>query len=149
MRRFALTVLPLALAACSAAIKPNGSVAVRQMHVQDEWKASLVGTGTAAGMKGDAHAVTDGTKSEVTLNLQGATPGHAYPWHVHAGTCGSGGAVVGPASAYPYANIGSDGKATATAHLNFPLSKQGSYYVNVHASSRNMALIVACAPLQS
>jgi hypothetical protein len=147
MRVLALAVIPLSLAACSASIKPNGDVAVRAMHAQDEWKASLTGTGAATGMTGDAHAVTDGSKSEVTLKLENAAPGRTYPWHVHAGTCGGNGAVIGPASAYPAATIGTDGKTTSTAHLNFPLSKTAAYYVNVHAAPNNMATIVACAPL--
>jgi hypothetical protein len=147
MRALVVALLPLSLAACSASIKPNGNVSVRQIHAQDEWKASLVGTGAAAGMTGDAHAATDGSRTQVTLNLQHAAAGHSYPWHVHAGTCGTNGPVVGPGNAYPYAIVGSDGKATATANLNFPFSKDGSYYVNVHAAPSQMATIVACAPL--
>jgi len=148
MRRIALALLPL-LTACGAVMGSGTGSSAPEMHVRDEWKADLVGTGIAAGMKGDAKAVTDGVKSQVTLNLQGGTPGHAYPWHVHSGVCGSTGAVVGPAGAYPMAVIGTDGKTSATAHLNFPLSKTGRYYVNVHASSRSMANIVACAPLSN
>ncbi|MDB4951040.1 MAG: hypothetical protein JWM27_3689 [Gemmatimonadetes bacterium] len=147
MRVLALAMIPISLAACSATVKPNGGVAVRGMHVETEWKANLVGTGPAAGLTGDAHAVTDGGKSEVTLNLAHGTAGRAYPWHVHSGACGSGGPVVGPAAAYPHAAIGRDGKSTASAHLNFPLRRDASYYVNIHASSSQMGNIVACAPL--
>ena len=147
MRALVVALIPLSLAACSASIKPNGDVSLKQIHAQDEWKADLVGTGTATGMTGDAHAVTDGSRTQVTLKLANAQAGHAYPWHVHAGACGTNGPVVGPGGAYPQAVIGSDGKATATASLNFPLSKTGSYYVNVHASPAQMSTIVACAPL--
>jgi hypothetical protein len=148
MRRIALALIPM-LAACGAVMGSHAGSSVPDMHVAEEWKADLVGTGAAAGMKGDAKAVTDGTRSQVTLNLQGGAPGRSYPWHVHSGVCGATGAVVGPAGAYPLAVIGTDGKTTATAHLNFPLSKTGRYYVNVHASTRSMATIVACAPLSN
>jgi hypothetical protein len=147
MRAFAVALIPLFLAACSASIKPNGDVSMRQIHAQDEWKAALVGTGAAAGMTGDAHAATDGSRTQVTLKLDHAQAGRSYPWHVHAGTCGTNGAVVGPGGAYPLAVIGGDGKATATANLNFPFSKTGAYYVNVHAAPNQMSTIVACAPL--
>jgi hypothetical protein len=147
MRRIALAALPLALAACSAAVKPNGDVAVHTIHARDEWKATLAGTGAAAGLTGDVHAVTDGAKTEITLKVENAAPGRTYPWHVHAGGCGGNGAVIGPTSAYPAATIGTDGKTTSTAHLNFPLSTAATYSVNVHASTRAMGTIVACAPL--
>ena len=43
--------------------------------------------------------------------------------------------------------VGGDGKAHAEADLPIPMPPAGQYFVNVHASAKNMATIVACGNL--
>ena len=49
--------------------------------------------------------------------------------------------------AYPPLKVKDDGRAEATANLATSLPRTGRYFVNVHASSKNMSVIVACGNL--
>jgi hypothetical protein len=66
---------------------------------------------------------------------------------VHRGQCGSDKGIFGPADAYPPLKVEGDGRASATARLETPYPKTGEYFVNVHASAKNMHTIVACGNL--
>lgn len=99
----------------------HGEVAVRAL--------SGGGTFASASVDGDANAV--------------------YPWHVHAGECGSGGPIVGSAAAYPALAMGAEGEATAEATLDVTLDPEADYYVNVHASPDDLGTIVACGELHT
>jgi hypothetical protein len=70
-----------------------------------------------------------------------------HPWHVHRGQCGSDQGVFGPADAYNPLKVDGDGRATATANLPVQLPRTGSFFINVHASAKNMSTIVACGNL--
>lgn len=97
----------------------------------EDWKAELRGqSGATVGGTVEARSGTEGTTA--TIQLQGASSGSRHPWHIHRGTCGSNGPIVGPATAYPLLVVGSDDDA---------------YYVNVHASPENMGTIVSCGQL--
>lgn len=85
------------------------------------------------------------TRTEVTLS--NAAPGGEHPWHVHEGTCGSNGGVLGPGEAYKTLKVGGDGRASQSTTLPMALPTSGSYYVNIHASPSNMGTIVACGNL--
>jgi hypothetical protein len=89
----------------------------------------------------------DPSQATAYVSLSNAVPGGKYPWHVHRGQCGSDQGIFGPADAYKPLKVESDGKATSTAVLPVPTPKTGEYFVNVHASSRNMKTIVACGNL--
>ena len=114
----------------------------------EDWKAELRGqSGTTVGGTVEARSGTEGTTA--TIRLQGASSGSRHPWHIHRGTCGSNGPIVGPATAYPLLMVGSDGRATATATigLDIGVGDDDAYYVNVHASPQNLGTIVSCGQL--
>jgi hypothetical protein len=86
-------------------------------------------------------------KTQAHVDISNAVPGGQHPWHVHRGQCGSDKGIFGPADAYPPLKVEGDGRAAATASLPVPYPKTGQYFVNVHASAKNMSTIVACGNL--
>lgn len=90
-------------------------------------------------------AMVTGTTVQITLT--GDTPGAVRAWHIHKGSCGHDGGIVGDAAVFPTLTIGTDGKGTARATLGAPLPAGASYFINVHASPRDHRTIVACGAL--
>jgi len=86
-------------------------------------------------------------KTQASISISNAVPGGQHPWHVHRGKCGTDQGILGPADAYPPLKVEKDGRASATAALPIAFPKTGDFFVNVHASSRNMSTIVACGNL--
>jgi hypothetical protein len=83
--------------------------------------------------------------SHITVSIVGAQPGSTHPWHVHDGKCTDASPpIVGDPTAYPPLVVGSNGTATATAHISVKLNEARNYIINVHASPTNLATIVAC-----
>jgi hypothetical protein len=117
------------------------------------WNGTLSSPPELAGVsavRGSAWMGTDEKKPDQTLahvDIGNAVPGAVHPWHVHRGRCGSDQGILGPADAYGALKVNGDGKASSTATLQMPLPKTGEYFVNVHASSKNMNTIVACGNL--
>ncbi|WP_411282139.1 hypothetical protein [Gemmatimonas sp.] len=113
------------------------------------WNAtlqSMAGTkvaGTASAMAGTSAGTT---MAEVTIS--GAPANGEHPWHIHSGTCASGGGIVGPATDYMpiKADASGNGKSMATVNIAAPTS--GDYHVNVHMSPTDMKTIVACGDLK-
>lgn len=87
------------------------------------------------------------SETQTTVMLANAMPNATHPWHIHAGTCGSGGGIVGPPNAYRPLVVGADGSAEVTVTLPFSTPTQGEFYVNVHKSPTELGVIVACGPL--
>ena len=147
-----LTGLTLfALAACggrkAVEINPDAqSVATR-------WNATLstpAELGGVADIRGQAWVAADPkNQGQITahVSISNAVPNAVHPWHVHRGECGSDQGIAGPADAYPPLKVNNDGRAEATAKLATSLPRSGRYFVNVHASSRNMSTSVACGNL--
>jgi hypothetical protein len=81
------------------------------------------------------------------VEISNAVPGGLHPWHVHRGQCGSDQGILGPADAYKPLKVDGDGKASATAELSIPLPRSGNYFINVHASPKNLSTILACGNL--
>lgn len=98
-------------------------------------------------VNGTADAVASIGRTLVTVNITGATPGARHPWHVHAGSCGSNGPIVGSASDYPVIEVDSDGRERVVATLSLQLDEDDDYYVNVHQSPEQLGVIVACGEL--
>jgi len=80
------------------------------------------------------------------IDVRGDIPGSIRPWHVHVGTCGSGGSIVGPDAAYPRLAINSDGLAVAETNVLVALDA-GAYHVNVHYSDAEFSRLIACGDL--
>jgi hypothetical protein len=146
-----LIVSAFALASCggrqAVEINPDAqSPAVR-------WNATLSAPPELAGVsdiRGQAWMAADPKNPDQTqahVVISNAVPGGVHPWHVHKGQCGSDQGIFGPADAYNQLKVENDGRASSTATLPTPLPKTGSYFVNVHASTRNMRQIVACGNL--
>jgi hypothetical protein len=89
----------------------------------------------------------DADKTVAHVDLQNAVPGGVHPWHVHRGRCGSDQGVFGPGDAYKPLKVGDNGRAISDAKLPVPAPKTGDYFVNIHASARNMGTIIACGNL--
>lgn len=116
---------------------------------QARWNAALEGrdgrkvTGTAV-----AVASADGKSTEVTVTLDGDTPGATRPWHVHSGSCKQAGGVVGGGRAYTPIAVDIKGQGRGTATIPTLLADTAAYYVNIHDAASAMSIIVACGDLQ-
>lgn len=82
--------------------------------------------------------------ARASLSLKGRPDG-LHAWHIHAGTCGAIGAVVGTMANYPLVTIGQDGWGTAQAVIASLGS--GDHVVVVHSGAPNTATI-ACGKLR-
>ena len=151
MRIAALTFGLVAALACSRTVKVETNpkdvkvdVDIQKPGVPEGWKGTLSAVGGTS-ISGTATGTTANDSTHVTVSIVGATAGATLPWHVHEGKCGDASPpVVGDAPAYPPLVVGSDGKATATAHISVKLNEAKNYIINVHASPTNMGTIVAC-----
>ena len=86
-------------------------------------------------------------RTQAHVDIANAVPGGVHPWHVHRGRCGTDQGIFGPPDAYRPFKVESNGRANSTATLTVPFPKTGDFFVNVHASSKNMSRIVACGNL--
>jgi hypothetical protein len=112
-----------------------------------EWKTTLK-PGEGSSITGTAKVEAKGDKAtEAEINIKGAPAGAELPWHVHSGKCGTGGAVVGAATAYPVLKVKDNGEAKGEAKLDIATPTSGDYSVNVHKSAGEMKTIVACGDL--
>jgi hypothetical protein len=146
MRKSVLAGIIL-LAACSARGGKEEDKDVISNRVGD-WEASLSAVNNS-GVRGSAGVQSAGVGSGARISIEGATLGGQHPWHVHVGRCGSGGAVVGSANAYPVLQVGSDGRASATASIGVALRENESYHVNVHRSLTDLGTIISCGNLSN
>jgi hypothetical protein len=114
-----------------------------------QWNAALLDVDPSTEIAGDAIAqMVEGAQSfSATLAIRSDAPGAVRPWHVHQGTCETGGAIVGDDASYPRLTIGSDGTTAANVALRMPLDIREAYYVDVHFSDLEFNRIVACGDL--
>lgn len=110
------------------------------------WTATINPMG-GSGITGSAMVRPTSGGGSATVSISGAPPNSTLPWHVHSGTCATGGGVVGAAAAYSPLSVGADGKATSTANVSAALDPAAKYHVNVHKSASDMGTIVACGDL--
>jgi hypothetical protein len=125
----------------------------RSQSIAGRWNGTLSTPAQLAGalqIQGQGWMGANEKNADQTLagvEISNAAPGGVHPWHVHRGQCGSDQGIFGPADAYEPLKVEGDGRASATAELPMALPRTGSFFVNVHASSRNMSTIVACGNL--
>lgn len=114
-----------------------------------ELTAELVGTPGFEQLTGESTVtwIEGRTGFTADIELSGDDPGQVRPWHVHFGTCETGGAIVGPEEDYSPLEIDEDGTASAVDVIPAPLTTGESYHVNVHLSETEMGSIIACGDL--
>lgn len=118
--------------------------------VLPSWQALVTPATAESEVKGEvAIRATEGGETYSAISIEGGESGHAYPWHVHSGDCGSGGGIVGDASAYAPITVDASGEGKATATVAIELDPDADYYVNVHRSPDDLATIVACGEVES
>ncbi len=165
LRLGALTLVGLLITACGprqtddqTADEIQTDAAGEVMPALPTWTANLSPTDAAAPAARQDEADISGTArmemgdsrehSRVTVHLTGLQAG-TYPWHVHSGTCDTGGPIVGPADAYPPLTVGTDGEAHVESQIGVETPASGDYHVNVHRSPTDLATIVACGNLSA
>ncbi len=121
--------------------------AIAQQDGSSSWQAQLQGQGEYSGISGQSEVTGSNGSSDVSIDIQGAESGGEHPWHVHEGTCGSGGGIVGDPSAYGLLEVGDDGSANGQATIDTTLESGSDYHVNVHASQDDLGTIIACGDL--
>jgi hypothetical protein len=156
-----MRTLALVLAAC-VVVSSTGCVRVHRdpatgsadidienpLKSGEDWKANIAGRAMWPSITGTAQAKVEGDNTLVTVVLQGLPPGGPYPWHVHEGTCETGGPIVGDPAVYLPLTVGADGRAEAnTRLLNLKLNEARQYHINVHRSPTDLATIIACGKL--
>lgn len=121
--------------------------AVDRTPVEGSWIGEVVPIGED-GHSGFATAsILRPGETRVNATLSGGSVGGRHPWHVHTGTCGSGGEIVGDATAYPILEPNARGNASATATLDVELDAEAEYHVNLHASPDDLGTLVGCGDL--
>jgi hypothetical protein len=147
MRLLAM-VLVLALAACSSSREESDAGGWSVADVVGDWSTDLRAQ-NASGISGEVKLQSAVAGSGVTVSVSGAPAGAQLPWHIHRGTCASGGPILGEASAYPLLAVGEDGRARLATTIGSPLNERERYHVNVHRSMTEMNVIVACGDLKN
>jgi len=114
-----------------------------------EWRAHLVSLDQALGINGDATVVEVVNEAAFTasITIRNDVVGAIRPWHVHFGTCATGGAIVGEDAAYPRLQVGADGAATVNVMIRVGLDPALAYHINVHKSDAEFNTIIACGDM--
>ena len=121
--------------------------------IASRWNGTLSSTPELAGVsdvRGTAWMgadVKNANQTRAHVDISNAVPGGVHPWHIHRGQCGNDQGIYGPADAYPPLKVEGNGRSSATATLPVPAPKSGDFFVNVHASPKNLKTIVACGNL--
>jgi hypothetical protein len=133
--------IALALAACG-----GSTTTPTQQH---QWTAAVTGIGAHAQLTGQGAVawIPGSTQFVATMQIMNDVQGQVRPWHVHFGTCATGGGIVGADGDYPRLTITGAGSATATATVPMSLDINAPYHINVHLSEAEMATIIACGDL--
>jgi hypothetical protein len=146
-----LALSAVALASCggskSVEIDPNVQPVASRWNAVLTTPPELAGVVQANGQAWMGPDPKDPDRTAAQVNISNAVPGGQFPWHVHRGQCGSDQGIFGPADAYPPLKVEDNGRASATAKLEVAFPKTGNFFVNVHASPKNMKTIVACGNL--
>ena len=143
------TTLALATAALVACGPSQSSLElpspISASRASASWTATLDPVGTST-MRGTAIVRAVNNQQTIHLQITGGASGASHPWHIHSGSCASGGSVVG-STPYPALGTSSDGTASMSTVLATPLSG-GNYFVDVHVSPSDPT-VAACGELRT
>jgi hypothetical protein len=113
-----------------------------------DWRAS-VEPRAGSDVRANVHATSVTGLTSSAINLIGGDSGGTHPWHIHEGTCATGGPIVGDPGAYPPLRPGQAGAATANARVRVQLVPGRDYHINVHRSPQALDQIIGCGDLRS
>ena len=113
----------------------------------DHWEAVLESR-EGHDVRGGTVAISAPGRTRVTAGIRLAPANERLPWHIHAGTCETGGAILGDAAAYPPLDVGDDGRAEAWMTLDYGLQPEQPYHVRVHRAEDDLTNVVACGDLE-
>jgi hypothetical protein len=82
-----------------------------------------------------------------TAEVFGDTPGAVRPWHVHFGTCASGGDIVGLNSDYLPFVIDGAGADVVSVIVPEPLDVNAFYHVDFFLALDRQDVVIACGDL--
>jgi len=118
-------------------------------NMSARWTATLEPTGGTQ-VRGTASAMAGASAGTMTAEvaISGGANNGTHPWHVHAGSCATGGDIVGPPTDYPPLKADGNGTARATTTVNIAAPSSGDYHVNIHQSPEAMGTIVSCGDLK-
>ena len=134
------------LVAAAALMAVSSSVAFAALRHMD-YTITIAGKDGAA-VHGSGTAKAEDKTTEVEIKLMGDVAGSVRPWHIHTGSCATGGGIFGGARSYTPITIDAKGDGAAKASVPASLPDTGHFYVNIHESSANMGKIVACGDLK-
>lgn len=146
--RTCLLVSLLALAACSAREEDDDDDDLD--FDATDWSTQLsarISSGVTGAATARSVGIGGGTgTSSATVEIRGAAPGARHPWHVHTGTCATGGPILGEANDYEVLVAGPDGTDEQTAAISTGMSDGTRYHVNVHRSPSDLT-VISCGDL--
>lgn len=146
-----LIAFALSLASCggrqAVEINPDTQPVATRWYGTLSTPTELLGVVDLAGRAWMGPHEKNADRTQAYVEISNAVPGGVHPWHVHRGRCGSDQGIFGPADAYKPAKVDGNGRASSTATLSVAFPRTGEYFVNVHASAKNMRTIVACGNL--
>ncbi len=153
MRTIALFAAALVVAGTAGCVRVHRDPATGNADVDvesplkrgEDWRGTVTGRDVYSTVTGTVRAHVEGDNTVTTIVLSGLTPGRQHPWHLHEGTCETGGPIFGHPDAYTPLQVGNDGRAEGTARLvNLKLNEARKYHANVHLSADNLGTIIAC-----
>lgn len=114
-----------------------------------QWNADLDDVDSDTSITGNAvvQQVEGALSFSATVVIRDDDAGVLRPWHVHFGTCASGGDIVGLDADYARLTVANDGAAISTARVGVPLDPLEPYHVNIHFSDAEFNRIIACGDL--
>ena len=138
-----------AIAGTAALLVLSSSVAFGLAVRHMEYDAKVVAT-DGSKMSGTAvmKSTADDKGTEVDFKIMGDAANATHPWHVHRGSCAKPGGVWGGGASYKPIAADAKGAGESKATIAMAVPDTGSYYVNVHESTTNMAKQVACGDLK-
>jgi hypothetical protein len=83
-----------------------------------------------------------------SVDIRNDDAGVVRPWHVHLGTCDTGGPIIGDDLRYPRLSTGLDGaSAVAVTIRGVALDPDVAYHINIHESELYFTTLIACGDL--
>ena len=116
--------------------------------VQYVWHGEMVGAPGWENIQGNAALVWTTGRAQfiASIGIQGDQPYELRLWHVHQGTCETGGPMLGFPGDYDDLLINENGTAETDVLIREALNPNRSYYVDIHLSDLSAATtVIACA----